>query len=379
MYKSYYNYHTGLMPGYLGFNSQERNVSYDALVGSQIYIFIYLLIYLFHRYQYPPMHPLWYQALGLTMICLGTMSMVGNGIVVYIFLCTKNLRTPSNILVVNLAFSDFCMMFSMAPTMVLNCFYETWTLGPFMCELYGMLGSLFGCTSIWSMVMIAFDRYTVIVKAYLELESKRLLSTCPDISGSTPRRGMFPAMQYKRYVPEGNLTACGTDYLTKDWHHRSYLIFYGFFVYFVPLILIIYAYYFIVRAVSVHEKQMREQAKKMNVATLRSGDQSGTSAEIKLAKVALMTISLWFLAWTPYLVINFGGILEMVEINPLITIWGSVFAKANAVYNPIVYAISHPKFRQALDKKFPSLVCGTVESDSSSAASVQTNVTDDKA
>ncbi|XP_026684986.1 ceropsin-like [Diaphorina citri] len=142
-----------------------------------------------------------------------------------------------------------------------------------------------------------------------------------------------------RYVPEGNLTACGTDYLTKDWHHRSYLIFYGFFVYFVPLILIIYAYYFIVRAVSVHEKQMREQAKKMNVATLRSGDQSGTSAEIKLAKVALMTISLWFLAWTPYLVINFGGILEMVEINPLITIWGSVFAKANAVYNPIVYAI----------------------------------------
>ncbi|KAI5694373.1 hypothetical protein M8J75_015751 [Diaphorina citri] len=313
-----------------------------------------------HWYQYPPMHPLWYQALGLTMICLGTMSMVGNGIVVYIFLCTKNLRTPSNILVVNLAFSDFCMMFSMAPTMVLNCFYETWTLGPFMCELYGMLGSLFGCTSIWSMVMIAFDRYTVIVKG---------ITAKPMTIGGALLRLI--------YVPEGNLTACGTDYLTKDWHHRSYLIFYGFFVYFVPLILIIYAYYFI--AVSVHEKQMREQAKKMNVATLRSGDQSGTSAEIKLAKVALMTISLWFLAWTPYLVINFGGILEMVEINPLITIWGSVFAKANAVYNPIVYAISHPKFRQALDKKFPSLVCGTVESDSSSAASVQTNVTDDKA
>ncbi|KAL1450169.1 hypothetical protein WDU94_002618 [Cyamophila willieti] len=335
-----------------------------------------------HWYQYPPMHPLWYQALGLTMIILGTMSMVGNGIVCYIFLCTKNLRTPSNILVVNLAFSDFCMMFCMSPTMVLNCFYETWTLGPFMCELYGMLGSLFGCASIWSMVMIAFDRYTVIVKG---------ITAKPMTIGGALIRLMFvwvhalmwtlfPFFGWNRYVPEGNLTACGTDYLTKDWHHRSYLIFYGFFVYFVPLLLIIYAYYFIVRAVSVHEKQMREQAKKMNVATLRSGDQSGTSAEIKLAKVALMTISLWFMAWTPYLVINFGGILEMVEINPLITIWGSVFAKANSVYNPIVYAISHPKFRQALDKKFPSLVCGTVESDgASSTGSVQTNVTDDKA
>lgn len=35
------------------------------------------------------------------------------------------------------------------------------------------------------------------------------------------------------------------------------------------------------------------------------------------------------------------------------TIWGSIFAKANAVYNPIVYGISHPKYREALAKKYP--------------------------
>lgn len=52
-----------------------------------------------------------------------------------------------------------------------------------------------------------------------------------------------------------------------------------------------------------------------------------------------MTISLWFMAWTPYLVINFAGIFETTKISPLFTIWGSLFAKANAVYNPIVYGI----------------------------------------
>lgn len=36
--------------------------------------------------------------------------------------------------------------------------------GPFACELYGMVGSLFGVTSIWTMVFIALDRYNVIVK-----------------------------------------------------------------------------------------------------------------------------------------------------------------------------------------------------------------------
>lgn len=54
-----------------------------------------------------------------------------------------------------------------------------------------------------------------------------------------------------------------------------------------------------------------------------------------------MTISLWFMAWTPYLIINFAGIFQTATITPLATIWGSVFAKANAVYNPIVYGIRY--------------------------------------
>lgn len=52
-----------------------------------------------------------------------------------------------------------------------------------------------------------------------------------------------------------------------------------------------------------------------------------------------MTISLWFLAWTPYLIINYTGIFGDASISPLCTIWESLFAKANAIYNPIVYGI----------------------------------------
>lgn len=94
-----------------------------------------------------------------------------------------------------------------------------------------------------------------------------------------------------------------------------------------------------------------------------------------------MTIGLWFFAWTPYLVINFSGIFETAKISPLFTIWGSVFAKANAVYNPIVYGISHPKYRAVLEKKFPSLVCGGGghKDDTTSVASGATGVTEEKA
>ncbi|KAL7022788.1 hypothetical protein ACKWTF_012386 [Chironomus riparius] len=334
-----------------------------------------------HWGQFPPMNPLWHSILGFTIFCLGIVSMVGNYVVISVFTSTKSLRTPSNLLVVNLAFSDFLMMFTMGPPMVMSCYHETWIYGPLACQLYAAAGSLFGCVSIWTMTMIAFDRYNVIVKG---LSGKPM--TKSDAMVRIAIIWFFaliwtgaPFFGWCRYVPEGNMTACGTDYLSHKWSTRSYILLYALFVYWTPLLSIIYSYFFILQAVSAHEKNMREQAKKMNVASLRSSENVNQSAECKLAKVALMTISLWFMAWTPYLIINFTGVLTSTKITPLATIWGSLFAKANAVYNPIVYGISHPKYRAALQKKYPSLACASEPAEVSDVQSVATASTEEKA
>lgn len=125
---------------------------------------------------------------------------------------------------------------------------------------------------------------------------------------------------------------------------------------------------------------MRDQAKKMNIASLRSAENQAQSAECKLAKIALMTISLWFMAWTPYMVINYTAVFEAAPITPLGSIWGSTFAKCNAVCNPIVYGISHPKYRAALQKKYPKLSCSSEpESTNTDNSSVATGVSDSSA
>ncbi|KAI4477406.1 hypothetical protein M0804_012792 [Polistes exclamans] len=323
-----------------------------------------------HWYQFPPLDPLWHKILGLVMIVLGLLGWSGNGVVVYVFLMTRSLRTPSNLLVVNLAFSDFIMMIIMSPPMVINCYFETWVLGTLMCDIYAMVGSLCGCASIWTMTAIALDRYNVIVKGMsgTPLTIKRALLQIIIIWLFGLLWTILPMVGWNRYVPEGNMTACGTDYLSKDWGSKSYILVYSVFVYYLPLFTIIYSYYFIVSTVAAHEKAMKEQAKKMNVASLRSGDNQSASAEAKLAKVALTTISLWFMAWTPYLVINYMGIFNGSKISPLFTIWGSLFAKANAIYNPIVYGISHPKYRAALKEKLPCFVCGSTEEPAAAGA-----------
>nr|XP_019551169.2 opsin-1-like [Aedes albopictus] len=311
-----------------------------------------------HWYQFPPLNPLWHSIIGFAIFVLGMISTIGNGFVIYIFSTEKSLRTPSNLFVVNLAVSDFLMMATNATTMVYNCWFETWSLGLLMCDLYAFTGSLFGCCSIWSMTMIAMDRYNVIVKG---LSGKPLTNAGANVRIAICWTigivwGSMPMLGWNRYVPEGNMTACGTDYLTDDWISKSYILCYSFCVYYVPLFTIIYCYIYIVKAVTVHERTMREQAKRMNIQSLRQGD-DGKAAEMKLAKIALVTISLWFLAWTPYTIINYTGVFKIANLTPLGTIWGSVFAKCSSVYNPIVYGISHPKYRAALVRRFPALGC----------------------
>ena len=53
-------------------------------------------------------------------------------------------------------------------------------------------------------------------------------------------------------------------------HFRSYTIFIFSFCYAVPLLAILFYYTFIVKAVWAHEAAMKEQAKKMNVESLRN-------------------------------------------------------------------------------------------------------------
>ena len=116
-----------------------------------------------------------------------------------------------------------------------------------------------------------------------------------------------------------------------------------------PLAIIVYCYYFIVKAIVNHERALREQAAKMNVTSLRSNTQEGDSAEIRVAKVALVNISLWVAMWTPYAAIVIQGAVGNQEnITPLVTIFPALIAKSASIANPIIFAISHPKYRLVL-------------------------------
>ena len=58
-----------------------------------------------HWYNFPPMNPLWHSLLGVAMVILGLISVVGNGIVIYLMTAVKSLRTPN--VIKNVSYHQF--------------------------------------------------------------------------------------------------------------------------------------------------------------------------------------------------------------------------------------------------------------------------------
>ena len=76
--------------------------------------------------------------------------------------------------------------------------------------------------------------------------------------------------------------------------------------------------------------------------------------EKKIAKVAMMNIFVWVLAWTPYAVVCLiGAFGNRQSVTPLVSQIPSFLAKLASCLNPLVMMMSHPKYRYHLKEQFP--------------------------
>ncbi|XP_068202943.1 compound eye opsin BCRH2-like [Palaemon carinicauda] len=311
-----------------------------------------------HWSKFPPVNPMWHYLLAGVYVILGILSFFGNGIVMYLFSTKKTLRSPANMFIVNLSFSDFMMMVSQFPMFVMNCFGGGfWTLGPLACQIHAFTGSIFGLCSLLSLVAIGYDRYCVIVKAFDggHMTSGKAFIIIILCWAYAVGVSIWPFFGWNAYIPEGILTSCSFDYLSQDWNNKSFGLFLFIFCYCLPVTVITFVYVQIVNAICAHEKALRAQAKKMNVENLRSNaDANKQSAEVRIAKVAVANVFLWLLTWTPYAYVVMVGLFgDQETVTPLVSALPGLICKTASVYNPMMFAISHPKFRLALQEAWP--------------------------
>nr|QIC54075.1 opsin UV-like protein [Dendrolimus punctatus] len=307
-----------------------------------------------HWLQFPPPHPATHYIFGSIYILMMVTGIIGNVLVLSMYFRCRTLRTPGNILVANLALSDFIML-AKTPVFIYNSFNLGPALGKTGCLIYGFVGGLTGTTSIATLSAIAMDRYWAVVRPLEPLRALTAIRARLMAIGAWVYAAIFaviPALDigYGRYVSEGYLTSCSFDYLTDETAPRYFIFVFFCAAWLVPFCTISFCYISIFRVV-VCNRNITTNNQEQRLSSRHVKERTKRKAEIKLAFLVMAVIALFFVSWTPYAVVSLIGIFGRKDlITPLSSMVPALFCKTAACINPFIYIITHPMFRKEFKK-----------------------------
>ncbi|XP_076876687.1 opsin 4xa [Brachyhypopomus gauderio] len=309
----------------------------------------------FHRKIDVPDHAHYIVAFFVAII--GAVGVTGNVLVMYAFFSNKKLQTPPNYFIMNLAVSDFLMAATQSPIFFVNSLYKEWVFGEKGCKAYAFCGALFGITSMITLLAISIERYVVISKplqAARRTSRRRSLVTLLLVWLYALAWSLAPLLGWSSYIPEGLMTSCTWDYVTSTPANKSYTLMLCCFVFFIPLGIISYCYLFMFLTIREASREVEKLGMHVRKTVLIRAHSMRT--EWKLAKIASVVIVVFVLSWSPYALVTLIAWAGYSSIlTPYSKVVPAIIAKASAIYNPLIYAIIHSKYRNTLAEKVPYL------------------------
>lgn len=163
---------------------------------------------------------------------------------------------------------------------------------------------------------------------------------------------MIPLLNFGlgKYVPEGYLTSCSFDYLTKSIKVKLFIFAFFIAAWLIPFIVITFSYSNIIYVVKLTRKNVLKGKRDSNKHVK---EEESRKQEIHLALIVFLIISMWFIAWTPYATVALLGITgNETIITPLGSMVPALFCKSASCIDPFVYALTHPRFKKEIKQFF---------------------------
>ncbi|KAG7263089.1 hypothetical protein CRUP_021770, partial [Coryphaenoides rupestris] len=178
-------------------------------------------------------------ALGFIM----TFGFVNNFVVLLLFCKFKRLRTPVNMLLLNISVSDMMVCLFGTTLSFASSIRGRWVMGRLGCSWYGFINSCFGIVSLISLVTLSYDRYstlTVYKKRGLDYR-KPLLA----VGGSWFYSLVWtvpPLLGWSSYSIEGAGTSCSVSWSVRTAQSHAYIICLFVFCLALPMLVMVYCY-----------------------------------------------------------------------------------------------------------------------------------------
>ncbi|XP_067372067.1 trace amine-associated receptor 13c-like [Channa argus] len=254
---------------------------------------------------------------------------------------SRQLHTPTNLLLLSLAVSDFFVGFDMLFQILLinGC----WLLGDLMCTLYIVFDYVVTCTSIGIMVLISIDRYVAICDPlhYSTRFSPRRVQICVSLCWVLSFSYAVIVMKDVLKQPGRYISCVGECVMPCDIIHQLTDFIFTFLIP-ITVIIILYMRVFVV-AVS-QARAMRSHV--AAVSHQRSVKVTVKKSELKAAGTLGVVIVVFLICICPYFCVTVKGqdtFVSASSVTFLLCLYDS-----NSCLNPLIYALFYPWFRKSI-------------------------------
>ncbi|NXL67824.1 NPFF2 protein, partial [Chordeiles acutipennis] len=295
--------------------------------------------------------------------------MVGNGVVCFIVLRSKHMRTVTNFFILNLAVSDLLVgIFCMPTTLLDNITAGRLVHTGLVCKMSGMVQGISVSASVFTLVAIAVDRFRCIVHPF-----KQKLSISTAVATITviwvlaitimcPSAVMLQVREEKHFrviLGYGNETR-PVYWCREDWPNpgmrKIYTTVLFANIYLAPLSLIVIMYARISIAlfntampmVGKHSQKQRHSVSKKKQKVIKM-----------LIIVALLFTLSWLPLWTLMMLSDYANLsdIQLQIINIYIYPFAHWLAFFNSSVNPIIYGFFNENFRRGFQAAFQLQLC----------------------
>lgn len=281
-----------------------------------------------------PSHRLSRTGHNVVSVFLGSIMIFGflNNLIVLILFCKfKTLRTPVNMLLLNISVSDMLVCICGTTLSFASSIQARWLYGRHGCMWYGFINSCFGIVSLVSLAVLSYDRYSTLTVYNKQAPDYRkpLLAVA-----GTWLYSLFwtvpPLLGWSSYGLEGAGTGCSVTWTARTPQSHSYIICLFIFCLGMPVLVMVYCYGRLLYAVKQVGRFRRTAARRR---------------EYHILFMVITTVVFYLLCWMPY------GVVAMMAtfgrpgiITPVASVVPAILAKSSTVINPLIYILMNKQF-----------------------------------
>ncbi|XP_060769089.1 trace amine-associated receptor 13c-like [Neoarius graeffei] len=286
--------------------------------------------------------PAAYILLYVCSAALVLLTVCGNLLVIISVFHFKQLHTPTNMLVLSLAMSDFFVGAFIMPPMLIWIIESCWIFGRDFCTSYLLINGFITIVSVYNIALIAVDRYLALSNPFLYMNhvSVRIILVVIVFDWGVVMVYNLAILYFNGNFM--NVLMCPGEcfyFLNEVW---SVIDIVFSFIFPLSVIIILYTRVFVIakkHATVIRELNNHTRSKTQKI-TLHS-----MKSERKAAKVLGILVSVFLICLLPYFISSlFSEIQEEEE-----TVHKIIFIiYLNSTINPFIYALFYPWFRRCI-------------------------------